>query len=81
MCIRDRETNEELRQSREELRRHRDELKSKVDAATRRIRTLYEVGQEITAHLDLDRTLGLILDRSLEPVSYTHLTLPTSDLV
>jgi len=59
------QANEDLRQSQEELRRHRDELRERVEAATRRIRTLYEVGQEISSSLDLDRTLGLVLDRSM----------------
>lgn len=57
--------NNELQKSQEDLRRHRDELKGLVDEATRRIRTLYEVGKEITSSLHLDRTLNLILERSL----------------
>jgi signal transduction histidine kinase/DNA-binding response OmpR family regulator len=60
------EANEELRRNQEELRRHRDELESRVAEATRRIRTLYEVGQEITSNLRLDHTLDLILERSME---------------
>lgn len=48
------------------LQRHRDELSRLVDEATWRMRTLYEVGKEITATLDLDRTLHLILEKSVE---------------
>ena len=48
-----------------ELSRHRDELARMVDAATRRLRTLLEVGKEITSILSLERTLRLILERSL----------------
>lgn len=58
--------NQELTESRDALRRHRDELRVRVEEATRRIRTLYEVGQEITSTLNLERTLALVLDRSLE---------------
>jgi signal transduction histidine kinase/DNA-binding response OmpR family regulator len=60
------EANDGLRRQEEELRQHRDELKSRVDEATRRIRTLYEVGQEITSSLHLEHTLELILERSTE---------------
>lgn len=62
----------DLKDANEELRRHRDELKTMVDEATRRIRTLYEIGQEITSSLHLDHTLGLILDRSLELTGATE---------
>ncbi|MCA9754507.1 MAG: response regulator, partial [Candidatus Eisenbacteria bacterium] len=48
------------------LQKHRDELSRLVDEATWRMRTLYEVGKEITATLDLDRTLNLILEKSVE---------------
>lgn len=48
------------------LQRHRDELAQLVDEATWRMRSLYEVGKEITATLDLDRTLNLILEKSAE---------------
>ena len=48
------------------LQRHRDELSRLVDEATWRMRALYEVGKEITATLDLDRTLNLILEKSAE---------------
>lgn len=57
--------NEELRQSQEVLARHRDELERAVHEATKRIRTLYEVGKEITSSLHLEGTLQLILDRSV----------------
>ena len=48
------------------LQQHRDELSRLVDDATVRMRTLYEVGKEITATLDLDRTLNLILEKSAQ---------------
>ncbi len=60
------EANAELLASQEELRRHRDQLRQMVDEATLRVRTLYEVGQEITSTLDLHHTLDLILSRSLQ---------------
>ena len=48
------------------LQQHRDELSRKVEEATRRMRTLYEVGKEITSNLNLERTLNLILEKSVE---------------
>ncbi len=57
--------NKELETNQEELRLHQERLRSEVEAATARMRTLYEVGKEISASLHLDRTLSLILDRSL----------------
>lgn len=56
--------NEELIENQQALRRHRDELSRLVDEATRRVRTLYEVGKEITSSLHLGRTLNLILEKS-----------------
>lgn len=50
----------------ESLQRHRDELKRRVEEATWRIRALYEVGKEITSTLNLDRALGVILEKSTE---------------
>lgn len=58
--------NRELQASEEALRRHRDALKGIVDEATRRVRTLHELGREITTSLNLERTLGLVLEKSLE---------------
>ncbi len=57
--------NGELEANQEELRLHQEHLRSEIESATTRIRTLYEVGKEISASLHLDRTLSLILDRSL----------------
>lgn len=48
------------------LQRHRDELERRVEEATLRIRTLYEVGKEISSSLDLENTLSLIVNKSLE---------------
>jgi signal transduction histidine kinase/DNA-binding response OmpR family regulator len=58
--------NEELHASEDALRRHRDALKGVVEEATRRVRTLHELGVEITSSLNLERTLGLVLEKSLE---------------
>jgi signal transduction histidine kinase/DNA-binding response OmpR family regulator len=58
--------NQELQASEEALRRHRDALKGIVEDATRRVRTLHELGREITSSLNLDRTLSLVLEKSLE---------------
>jgi signal transduction histidine kinase/DNA-binding response OmpR family regulator len=58
--------NQELHASEEALRLHRDALKGAVEEATRRVRTLHELGREITSSLNLERTLGLVLDKSLE---------------
>ena len=57
--------NEELLENQQALKRHRDELSRLVEEATRRVRTLYEVGKEITSSLHLDRTLSLILEKSV----------------
>ncbi|MFN8548471.1 MAG: response regulator [Candidatus Eisenbacteria bacterium] len=59
-----RRANEELIENQQALRRHRDELSRLVEEATRRVRTLYEVGKEITSSLHLGRTLSLILEKS-----------------
>ncbi len=48
------------------LQEHRDQLSRLVEEATWRMRTLYEVGKEITSTLDLDRTLNLIMEKSVE---------------
>lgn len=57
--------NEELEANQDALRRHQESLRCEVESATARIRTLHEVGREISASLHLDRTLSLILERSL----------------
>jgi signal transduction histidine kinase/DNA-binding response OmpR family regulator len=67
-----RAANEELHSSEEALRRHRDELKGMVQEATRRLRTLHALGNEITTSLDLERTLGLVLEKSLELIGATE---------
>ncbi len=58
--------NEELKSNHLALARHQEELRRRVDEATRRIRSLYEVGKEITSSLHLDRTLRLILQHGVE---------------
>ncbi len=46
--------------------KHRDELRNRVEEATWKIQTLYDVGKEITSHLNLDRALKLILQKSVD---------------
>jgi len=46
--------------------RHRDELRKRVEEATWKVQTLYDVGKEITSNLKLDRTLKLILQKSVD---------------
>ncbi|MBK8231948.1 MAG: response regulator [Candidatus Eisenbacteria bacterium] len=58
------QANQELLENQQQLKRHRDELSRLVDEATRRIRSLYEVGKEITSSLHLERALRLILEKS-----------------
>jgi signal transduction histidine kinase/DNA-binding response OmpR family regulator len=66
------EANDELLRNQEALRRHRDELRSMVEEATLRIRTLYEVGKEITSSLHLGKTLNLVLERSQQLMGATE---------
>ncbi len=64
--------NQELHASEDALRRHRDALKGMVEEATRRVRSLHDLGREITSSLNLERTLGLVLEKSLELTGATE---------
>lgn len=57
---------EDLKAANQELQRHEENLRQEVALATDRIRTLYEIGQEITSSLNLERTLQLIMTKSTE---------------
>jgi len=59
-----RELIEELRQKNEILREHEHELQERVRLATSQMTSLYEVGKEISADLDLDRRLAVICNRA-----------------
>ncbi len=59
-----RELIEELRQKNEILREHEHELRERVRVATLQMTSLYEVGKEISADLDLDRRLAVICNRA-----------------
>ena len=59
-----RELLEELRQKNEILRQHEHELRERVRVATSQMTSLYEVGKEIGANLDLDRRLAVICNRA-----------------
>jgi signal transduction histidine kinase/DNA-binding response OmpR family regulator len=55
---------EELRQKNEILREHEHELRERVRLATRQMTSLYEVGKEISADLDLERRMAVICNRA-----------------
>jgi len=55
---------EELRQKNEILREHEHELRERVRLATRQMTSLYEVGKEISADLDLERRMAVIGNRA-----------------
>ena len=59
-----RELLEELRQKNEILREHEHELRERVRVATSQMTSLYEVGKEIGANLDLERRLAVICNRA-----------------
>ena len=59
-----RELIEELRQKNEILREHEHELRERVRVATSQMTSLYEVGKEISADLDLDRRLAVVCNRA-----------------
>lgn len=52
---------QDLRAANEELRQHKEELREKVEIATRNIRTLYEIGKDLNASLDVQATLEFIV--------------------
>jgi len=55
---------EELSHKNEILRRHEHELRERVRVATSQMTSLYEVGNEISADLDLERRLAVICQRA-----------------
>ena len=57
---------EELRQKNEILRHHEQELREKVRLATWQMTTLYEVGKEISANLELAPRLKLVTSKAAE---------------
>jgi signal transduction histidine kinase len=59
-----RELLEELRQKNEILREHEHELRERVRLATLQMTSLYEVGKEISARLELEPRLAVICDRA-----------------
>ena len=59
-----RELLEELRQKNEILRQHEHELRERVRVATLQMTSLYEVGNEISANLELEPRLAVICDRA-----------------
>jgi signal transduction histidine kinase/CheY-like chemotaxis protein len=59
-----RELLEELRQKNEILRQHEHDLRERVRVATSQMTSLYEIGKEISADLDLERRLAVICNRA-----------------
>ena len=57
---------EELRQKNEILQRHEQELRERVRLATWQMTTLYEVGKEVSANLELAPRLALICAKAAE---------------
>ena len=55
---------EELSRKNEILRQHEHELRERVRVATSQMTSLYEVGNEISASLDLERRLAVICQRA-----------------
>ena len=55
---------EELRQKNEILREHEHQLRERVRVATQQMTSLYEVGKEISADLELDGRMAIICSRA-----------------
>ncbi len=55
-----------LNKANEEVQQHEEVLREKVRVATGQMRTLYEIGQQISRTLSLDRTLGVILEKAVD---------------
>lgn len=74
---------EELRQKNEQLQRHETELRERVRLATWQMTTLYEVGKEIGADLELAPRLELICTKAAEftgaPASVIYLRNPDTE--
>jgi signal transduction histidine kinase/DNA-binding response OmpR family regulator len=61
-----RELIEELRRKNEILQHHEQELRERVRIATEQMTTLYEVGKEISANLELGPRLEVICQKAVE---------------
>src|SRR6185503_2733102 len=61
-----RELIEELRRKNEILQHHEQELRERVRVATQQMTTLYEVGKEISANLELGPRLAVIGQKAAE---------------
>jgi signal transduction histidine kinase/DNA-binding response OmpR family regulator len=61
----------ELREKNEILRGHEAELRTRVEVATTHLRTLYDVGQEISVSLELGPRLALIAARAADTTGAT----------
>ncbi len=55
---------QDLQVANDELRHHEEILKDKVAVATERIRTLYEIGRNVNASLDVSKTLDFIVTQA-----------------
>jgi signal transduction histidine kinase/DNA-binding response OmpR family regulator len=55
---------QDLQVANDELRHHEEILKEKVAVATERIRTLYEIGRNVNASLDVTKTLNFIVTQA-----------------
>lgn len=64
--VQNRELIEELRKKHEILRHHEHELRERVRIATLQMTSLYEVGKEISASLELESRLALICRKTAE---------------
>jgi len=64
LVLENRRLVEDLRTANEELRHHEEQLREKVEVATHRIRTLYEVGKDVNASLDVAKTLNFIVSQA-----------------
>ena len=51
----------DLRLANEELRRHEEILTEKIEMATQRIQTLYDLGKDVNASLDVNKTLDFMV--------------------
>src|SRR5207249_6652476 len=66
LAIENRQLLDSLNKANEELQRHEEVLREKVRVATTQMRVLYDIGQQISSTLSLDRTLGVILEKAVQ---------------
>ena len=64
LVLENRRLVQNLQTANTELRRHEEALREKVDIATRRIRTLYEISKDVNASLDVHHTLNFIVSQA-----------------